>query len=384
LLHHARLLFRAHHFIVTTAFLLLTSTFLAAQDKSGKKEKQGNIHETVEKVKGVLQGFEIGPKTRFLPYASLENWFDPYGGFKLGHVAPWHSSDKLFHHVRVESVRDFSWKLRYVAASISSSTTQFSFLFKTKFDRDSFFYGLGNRSVKTKRQPATYSSVFFGTEISQVILNKTVYRWSTGIWHFKSGLLAGGEFEKPASAQYFTTRFTLSDIKSIDYWNSNTDRQWDTYLEIGLTPDRDTSPYAKFHFQTITRFPVTGATKFGIGTKFEYLFAANRHEMPYFAIPELGSRNGLRGFSNERFRDYGVIGLNFEYSLHLSRDMETFALSDVARTASKLENFSVGHLHSDFGLGFRYKNNNKPISMGMAKGDEGWKLFTTMATGLPW
>jgi len=358
--------------------------FLAAQDEVATKEKAGNIQATVERVKDVLEGFEIGPKTRFLPYASLENWFDPYGGFKLGHAAPWHSSDRLYHHVRVESVRDFSWKLRYVASSISSSTTQFSFLFKTKFDRDSFFYGLGNRTVKGDRQRATYSSVFFGVEISQVILNKAVYRWSTGIWHFRSGLLAGGEFEEPSSAQYFTTRFTFSDIKSIDYWNSNTDRQWNTYLEVGLTPDGDVAPYAKFHFQTISRFPVTGATKFGIGTKFEYLFAANRHKMPYFAIPEIGSRNGLRGFSNERFRDYGVIGLNFEYSLHLSRDMETFTLADVARTASKLEDFSVGHLHGDFGFGFRYKNNNKPISMGMASGDEGWKLFTTMATGLPW
>ncbi len=351
-----------------------------AQEQSGSETSEQSM---VTKLKLLLRGLAIGNDARILPYASLEDWFDPYGGLKLGHDSIFNSEDKMLHHFKFETVRDFSWKYRYLANSISSPGTKFSFLFKLKFDRDAFFYGIGNNSVKKDREPATYSSVFLGVEM-QELFDKFVYRWSPGVWQFNSGLAAGGEFEQASSVRYLSSRFTLASRNAMDYWNASWDNFWTTYVEFGLPTRTSTAIYARLNFQTVTRFPVFQRTKLGVGTRLEFLLSPNKDNVPYFAMPEVGSRSGLRGFSKERFRDYAVFALNLEYSYILSRDVESFLLLDMAKTSSNLNFLPLKNIHANFGVGLRYKNDNKPISVGVTQGNEGWKLFSTIATGLPW
>src|SRR3990172_9119253 len=96
----------------------------------------------IERARPIFNGFNVGHDTKIYPYAGLEEWFDPYVALKLGHPAFWHKQDQMLHHFKVESHRDFSWKFRYVANSISFENTTFSFLFKIKLDRDAYFYGI--------------------------------------------------------------------------------------------------------------------------------------------------------------------------------------------------------------------------------------------------
>ena len=353
----------------------------AEQGDSTNTKKDDKI---IEKVNLILNGFTIGTDTRIFPYASLEDWFDPYGGLKLGHRSFWNSVDRVLHHFKFETLHDYSWKLRYLANSLSTENTKFSFLFKVKFDRDAYFYGIGNSTSKSERSSTTYSSVFFGGEIRKNVSNIVVLRWSPGFWTFKSGLSDGGEFERASDANYVTSRFTISDITAIDYWKASMDNQWSAYAEIGLPGNSSVSSYARFNLQSMTRLPLLQNSKFGIVTRLEFLIASNRDLVPYFAMPEVGSRTGLRGFSKERFRNFALTVINFEYSYPVSSYFEGFLLSDLATTASDPTDLLSKKIHQTFGFGLRFLNSTHQLSIGAAAGREGWKLFSAFAIGSPW
>lgn len=365
-------------------FCILSFSNLQIYPKENKKEESKQDNGFINKVSLVLNGFTVGKDTRILPYASLDDWFDPYAGLKLEHRAFWSSEDRMFHHYKIETFDEYSWKFRYLANSLSFKNTKFSFLFKIKITDDDFFYGIGNSTIKSERAQATYSSIFFGSEIKQNISKGVVFRWSPGFWKFKSGLVEGGEFEKSSDARYLTSRFTLSDRKSIDYWKASWDNQWSAYVEIALPVNTSASSYARFNVQTLTRFPLFNNIKFGVATRFEYLISTNRDLVPYFAMPEVGSRSGLRGFSKDRFRNFALANLNLELSFPLSNHFDGFLLSDLAQTASNPTKLPNNTIHASFGFGFRLHNVNHPIAVGLAASHESVKLFSTIAIGSPW
>ena len=101
-------------------------------------------------------------------------------------------------------------------------------------------------------------------------------------------------------------------------------------------------------------------------------------------MPETGSRSGLRGFAKERFRDFALSLFHFEYSVPLTDDFEGFVLTDIAKTSSKFQLFPDENSHVTTGFGLRFLNKNNPISVGIAKSNEGWKVFSAIATGKPW
>jgi hypothetical protein len=370
-------------FLISFFYLLFFSNLKNYANENEKNEaKQDNAF--IKKVSIALNGFTVGTDTRVFPYAALEDWFDPYGGVKLEHQAFPNSADRMFHHFKFEGPRDYSWKFRYLANSISTHDTKFSFLFKRKIDRDPFFYGIGNSTFKSQRAPAKYASIFFGAEVEQNISNNVVFRFSPGFWKFTSGLRGGREFEKASNAQYVSARFTLGDRKSIDYWNASWDNQWSAYVEIGLPVNSSVANYIRFNLETMTRFPLFKNTKLGIATRFEYLISTNRDLVPYFAMPEAGSRSGLRGFSKQRFVNFSLNVINFEYSFPLTKDFDGFLLSDIAQTASNPTKLLSKQIHAGFGFGFRLRNVQHPISFGVAASHESLKLFSAIAIGSPW
>ena len=112
-------------------FLLVAAFCTGALAKGKNQDKDKNI---TDKVKRVFNGFSFGAHERLLPYLSLEDWFDPYVGLKLKHCVLGSANARMAHHVKFETVRDFSWKLRYDLNSLSQRT-KLSFLFKIRFHR---------------------------------------------------------------------------------------------------------------------------------------------------------------------------------------------------------------------------------------------------------
>ena len=364
--------------LCTAALLTANHNLFAQEGEDGDGKKNGNV----ERIKGMLDGFTIGKDTHVLPYASIEDWFDPYGGMKLEHRSLWKPEDRVSHNIKFETPRDYSWKFRYLANSLSGATTKLSFIFKLKFDRDAFFYGIGNSTLKSTRAPATYSSVFFGTEIKHVISTSIDFSWSPGFWSFQSGLLDGREFEPAADAKLITSRFALRDPNPIDYAARSVVNQWSTYVEVGLPTNEPVSTYVRFNVETLTRFPLSGDLKFVLGTRVEYLVSTDRILVPYFALPETGSRSGLRGFSKERFRNYGLHVINFELAHPIFGEFEAFLLSDLAQTGSNPINLLGNKAHPTIGIGLRFIHHNSPISAGVATGRDGWKLFSSISAAL--
>ncbi len=356
-------------------FLLAAAFCTSAFAKEKNQDKGKNI---TDKMKRVFNGFSFGAHERLFPYLSLEDWFDPYVGLKLKHCVLGSANARMAHHVKFETVRDFSWKLRYDLNSLSPRT-KLSFLFKIKFDRDAYFYGIGNSTEKKNRLGATYSSVFLGTEIRHPLGQKLVFLWSPGYWRFKSGLEAGGEFEDASDAKYITSRFTLSDRYPVDYRNTRWDQQWSSYIEIGLPVGSNVSSYARINLEQFMRIPIYKNSKLGIRNRIEFLIAANRDLLPYFAAPELGSRSGLRGFSKGRFRNFTLHGLSLEYSIGLGNSFESFLLLDVAQTDSNLKDLFGAKIHSDYGIGVRVLSLAHPLSFGVANSVDGWKLFSNVS-----
>jgi hypothetical protein len=367
------------------AFAICSIAFLTlAGNKSYAQDIPANNTPNDKKMRITLKGLMIGEETRILPYASLESGFDPYFGLKLEHSAFGNTKDRMFHHLKFESLQEYSWKFRYQANSISSQKTKYSFLFKIKSDDDEYFYGIGNSSVKSLRAKATYFSVFAGGELETRLSEDVVFRLSSGMWKFKTGLAGGSEFERASDAMYFTSRLTFSDSKSIDYWKPSLDNQWSAYVEFGVPVNLSVESYARINFESITRFPVFKSSKFSIGTRFEFLLSPDRELVPYFALPEIGSNSGLRGFSSKRFRDFALMAVNLEFSFPLSRRVDGFFLTDVAQTASDPTKLFHSNFRRNIGFGIRFLRGSHPISFGIAGGNEGVKLFSSIALGRVW
>lgn len=368
-------------FALCTAFVIFGAcSLVTAQEKEGPTLKSDA---NSGKIPGqfLLRGLTVGADTKIYPYVTMGELFDFYGGVIVNQPALWNESDRMVHGLKFENARDFSWKFRYLANSLSSENTRLSFLFKTKQTRDSYFYGVGGTQSKSDRQLSTYSSIFFGIEVQQNLSTATAFRWSPGFWSFRSGLRAGGEFERGSDARYLTSRFALLDRSLMDYRSAGFDHQWAAYLEVGLPVNTAAASYARLSAESFTRLPVYKRSKLGIGGRIETLFSDSHGRVPYNALPEVGSRSGLRAFSKERFRDFSLAVLNLEYSVQVSKHFETFLLADIASTASDPHKLTSGEVHQDFGVGLRLLDNKFPVSAGMAAGDEGWKLFTTISVG---
>ncbi|MCG8605058.1 hypothetical protein MJD09_08680 [bacterium] len=330
----------------------------------------------------MLEGIAIGKESRLFPYASLEDWFDPYGGLKLKHPAPWSRTDRIVQLFKFETFRDYSWKFRYIAPSLSGKNVLVGLLFKLKYDRDAFFYGVGNDTKKIDRVEATYGSVLVAAEFKSVLAEKLVLSWSPGFWSFQSGLMAGGEFEEPANAQFVTSRLAVRGVSKLDYQSHQVTRQLSAYVEFGIPLNEAPAFYTRLNLESQTRIPLLGRLKFGLGTRIEYLLSTDRANVPYFALSETGSRSGLRGYSKERFRNFALAVTNLELSHPLSRQFELFLLSDLAIAGSDPVGLIDNKLHRSLGAGLRFINKNNPISAGIAKGLEGWKAFSTINAAL--
>ncbi len=377
---------RPTHFlpIILCCFFVALWPFEPLRAQPARPVPAKKTNTIIEKAKVILNGFPIGKNARVFPYITLEDWLDPYVGAKLGHPFFLNSADRMLHHIKFEDVHDYSWKFRYQANALSSKNTRLSFLFKRKTDQDPFYYGIGNATAKSLRVPAKYASIFFGGEVARDISDHLVLRWSPGFWRFRSGFLEGGEFENASAAQYLSSRFTLSDRQSVDYWKATLDKQWSAFVEIALPVHSTVASYVRLNLAGRTQLPLFTGTRLSLASRLEYLISSDDQRMPYFAMPEAGSKSGLRGFSKDRFRNFAVAVHNIEWSFQITSGFDGFLLTDLAQTASAPTELVGKHIHAAVGLGLRLRDINHPFTVGMAIGGEGFKLFSNVAVGRPW
>ena len=104
--------------------------------------------------------------------------------------------------------------------------------------------------------------------------------------------------------------------------------------------------------------------------------------IPYFALPEAGSRSGLRAYSKERFRNFALLVYNLELIQPIGKHFEFFLLSDFAQTGSDPRELLNNEVHPSLGAGLRLLNKNSPIGAGIAHGPDGWKVFSTINAAL--
>lgn len=344
-----------------------------------EQENSGHTQELIRKLKTIENGIPLGRDAYIIPYASLEDWFEPYVGFILDHGAFWNHADRMGYLFRFETWRDYSLKLRYAASTLSNEQTQVGFQLKLKLDRDPYFYGIGNNTKKEDRHAATYGSFFIGWEITHALGNRLTLRWTPGFWTLKSGLLAGGEFEKASAANYISSRFVLSDSQTRFYWNTPVGSTWSSYVEVGIPVSSEAASYFRFNFQTHTQMPIIGKLRFHVLTRHEYLTSPDRSMVPYFALPEVGSKSELRGYAKERFRNYALSLINLELSFPVINDVaEVFSFGDFAQTTNDFSDLFDEKLHYDFGLAARLIHPLTPTA-GFARGSEGWQLFSSIA-----
>lgn len=337
--------------------------------------------ELFEKVDMVLQGISIGQDGRFFPYVTGSSLHDIYGGVLLKHGALWNSQDRILQSMKYDETNEYSWKIKYLANSLSGKNTRLALLFKLKSNDDGYFYGIGN-TIKDNRERATYFSTFVGAEVARHLSDKVIFRISPGFWSFKSGLASGGEFEAASDARYLSTRLSLAQQPATRPYSHAFQHDWSGYLEVGMPAFSDASYYARLNLENHWRLPLPKQTRLEIDARLETIFSDSRSQLPYFTMPEVGSRSGLRGYSKDRFRDYAVAAINLEYSMPVSSSFEAFFLTDMARTGGTLPGLMSGIVYRDFGVGVRLLHKSIPIEVGLAAGDEGWRLFSNIAVGL--
>lgn len=366
--------------ILSGLFALVSLTPGFAHETAKSKTEHRN------KLQSITRGLALGKDTRILPYAILGPVAaDQLVGLKLEHRSFWNASDRISHHFRFENLHDYYWRLRYDANSLSTATTRISFTFKRKLDLDSHFYGLGSAIDKSNRAPMTYASVVVYGEISRLLSEGLRLGWSPGFWQFRSGILdteRNHGTDNVTTARYVTSRFSLRDGSREQENETGRATRWATYLEFGLPLNSSVAAYARVNFRTLTSVPVFNKTRFSLGTRVEYLASPARRLVPYFALPEIGSRSGLRGFSKARFRNYAVLALDLEYAVPLSSAIEGFLLTDLAQTAKSPAGLLRKPMHQSYGLGLRVRNASRPASFGVAVGREGWKVFAVVGVGL--
>jgi hypothetical protein len=156
-----------------------------------------------------------------------------------------------------------------------------------------------------------------------------------------------------------------------------------TSVEVAVPLQSAAAAFVRLSLAGVTRIPVYRTSKFSVESSFEYLISRDRGMIPYFLLPSMGCKNGLRGFARERFRDFAVAGVSLEYTLPVVRQFEAFLLADFAGTAADPVALRSAGIHRNAGVGLRLLTNDFPLSVGVASGSEGWKAFSSVTLDFP-
>jgi hypothetical protein len=101
--------------------------------------------------------------------------------------------------------------------------------------------------------------------------------------------------------------------------------------------------------------------------------AAGR-EVPFYLLPSLGGHNTLRGYTDYRFHDRNLLGVNVESRWALFRHVDAAVFADAGSVAARAGDLELGR--TSYGTGVRLHSGASTMArFDVGKSDEGWHFM---------
>jgi Omp85 superfamily domain len=101
--------------------------------------------------------------------------------------------------------------------------------------------------------------------------------------------------------------------------------------------------------------------------------AAGR-EVPFYLLPSLGGHNTLRGYTDYRFHDRNLLGVNVESRWALFRHVDAAVFADAGSVAARASDLDLSR--TSYGTGVRLHSGASTIArFDVGKSDEGWHFM---------
>lgn len=102
------------------------------------------------------------------------------------------------------------------------------------------------------------------------------------------------------------------------------------------------------------------------------------NEVPFYLMPFAGGPETLRGFRERRFTDRNLLVLNAEYRYEVFAALDMALFVDAGTVGPRAGDLSLGDLHTDYGIGFRFGTRaNLILRFDVGLGGEGTRYFFT-------
>jgi outer membrane protein assembly factor BamA len=104
--------------------------------------------------------------------------------------------------------------------------------------------------------------------------------------------------------------------------------------------------------------------------------ADSGNDVPFFLMPSVGGPETLRGFRERRFTDRNLLLFNAEYRYEIFAALDMALFVDAGSVAPRVEELSLRHLETDYGIGFRFGTRaNLILRFDIGLGGEGTRYF---------
>jgi Omp85 superfamily domain len=103
------------------------------------------------------------------------------------------------------------------------------------------------------------------------------------------------------------------------------------------------------------------------------------HDIPFFEMPVLGTRQTLRGFDNFRFRDKTAAALSLEYRYRIWSNIDFGLFVDEGQVAPQLGDLALSRFHTGYGARlFFWPKATLPISIDYGRSGEQWRVYLSI------
>ncbi len=98
--------------------------------------------------------------------------------------------------------------------------------------------------------------------------------------------------------------------------------------------------------------------------------------VPFYMQPSLGGSDDLRGYRPYRFRGDNLFVMNAEYRWEIFSGLDMALFADAGKVYDRKSDFSLAHLESSAGFGFRFNERNRTfLRLDVAFSHEGFQVW---------
>jgi outer membrane protein insertion porin family len=106
------------------------------------------------------------------------------------------------------------------------------------------------------------------------------------------------------------------------------------------------------------------------------MFRDGGEPIPFYMQPALGGSEDLRGYRPFRFRDENLFTMTAEYRWEVFSGLDMAVFTDAGRVYAHRSDFSVRHLETDAGFGFRFNARNQTfLRLDVGFSHEGFQVW---------